>query len=187
MAFVMSEGKRMNAPMDAGLAESKIAALGACGFFSGLDDDVLLRYVPYFEWLSINAEQVLIKEGDASDFAVVVVSGVFEISKGDGSKRKLMAFAKPGTMLGEMGLVTNDPRYATCKAVGVSEVGLLSREQFEIMKVRDSDLHSTLMSRIVMQLAKRLTQITDSIVRLKEKNDIAIEAARRILETSTQI
>jgi len=187
MAFVFSEGVEMNAPMDAGLAESKIAALRGCGFFSGLDDEMLLRYVPYFEWLSVNAEQILIQEGDASDFAVVVAAGVFEISKGGGLKRKLMAFAKPGTMLGEMGLVTNEPRYATCKAVGACEVGLLSRDQFDHMKGKDADLHATLMSRIAVQLAKRLTQITDSIVRLKEKNDIAVEAARRILETSTQV
>lgn len=167
--------------------QSKIAALRACDYFSDMRDEVLVRYVPYFEWLHVRKDQTFIQEGDASDFAVIVISGVFEVSKGEGQKRKLMAFAKPGTFLGEIGLINNGKRFATCKAVGESEVGLLSREQFDSMARNDLDLHGLLVRQIALQLAHRLTRLTDAIISLKEQNDIAVDAARRIIETSARV
>ncbi len=177
----------MNAPMPPQMHEAKLRALKAIELFSDMTDETLVRYLSYFEWIQVRADQILIREGDVSDLAFVVVSGVFEVTKGEGAKRKLMAFAKPGTMLGEMGLITNEPRYATCKAINEGEVGLLSIEQFTLMQKKDPDLHTTLVSRMTVQLAGRLRKVTDSILRLKEKNDIAVDAARRIIETSAQV
>jgi hypothetical protein len=41
-----------------------------------------------------------------------------------------------------------------------------------------------LLALMTKQLAKRLTQVTDIIGALKHKNDIALDAARRILDAS---
>ena len=174
----------MNAPSVASLAETKVQSLRACNFFSSCDDEDLLRLVPYFEWLPFNAGQLLIKEGEESDFALVVCSGVLEILKGDNSNHRLMSNASAGSILGEIGLVTGEKRYATCKAVNAGEAGLLSREQFLLMQLRDRDLHWMLLALMTKQLAKRLTQVTDIIGALKHKNDIALDAARRILDAS---
>lgn len=173
--------------MNPDTVQSKIAALRACDYFSDMRDEVLLRYVPYFEWLRVRKHQTFIQEGDAADFAVIVISGVFEVSKGEGQKRKLLALAKPGTFLGEIGLITNRERFATCKAVDESDVGLLSREQFDSMARNDLDLHGLLVRQIALQLAHRLTRLTDTIISLREKNDIAVDAARRIIETAAQV
>jgi len=177
----------MIAPMSPQIHEAKLSALQAVELFHGMSNETLLRYVAYFEWISIRADQILIREGDAPDLAFVVLSGVVEVSKGSDTKSKLMALAKPGTMLGEMGLITNEPRYANCKAINDCEVGMLSIEQFSLMQARDPDLHVMLVLRMARQLAARLRTVTDSILKLKEKNDIAVDAARRIIETSAQV
>jgi len=177
----------MNAPSFESLSDTKIQSLRSCYFFSSCNDEVLLRLVPYFEWLPFNAGQVLIKEGEASDFALVICSGVFEIIKGENTKFSLMSNAKAGSILGEVGLVTGEKRYATCKAVEAGEVGLLSREQFLLMQFRDTDLYSMILAQMTKQLAKRLTEITDIISVLRHKNDIALDAARRILDASARL
>ncbi len=113
------------------------ALLGAIELFLEMTDDTLVRYVPYFRWIKVRADQVLIQVGDASDHArwwwCPVPSRLQQLNT---IRKKLMAFIKPGTMLSEMGLITNEPRYATCKAISEGEVGLLLIEQFEMMKKR---------------------------------------------------
>lgn len=177
----------MNAPLDLQLYASKTESLKGSELFAGLDQQQLLTLASYFEWLKIAADQQVICEGEPSDYAVLVVSGAFEVSKGAGLNRRLMAFAKPGSLLGEMGLITAGPRYASCRAVQDSEIGLLTSERFFLMKGSDPALHAELVTRIALQLAGRLVKVSDAILTLKEKNDIAVEAARRILETSAPL
>jgi|LNFM01.1.fsa_nt_gb CRP/FNR family transcriptional regulator, cyclic AMP receptor protein len=172
--------------MDQIFATSKITALKLSPLFVQIDEDDLGRLVNSFEWIEVRQNQELIREGDNSEYAVLVVSGVFEISKSQGGDRKLMAFAKPGAVFGEIGLLTNEPRYASCVAAQNSIVGILPRDRFEHMKISEPSLYLALLTGIALQMASRLTQVTDSVLTLKERNKIAVDAAHKILGAATQ-
>ncbi len=161
-----------------------LGALRNSEVFGVSDGEALKRLASYFEWLTVNEGQEFIREGASSDFALLVVSGSFEILKAQGATRKLMAVARAGSFLGELGLITDEPRYATCRAVTSSDVGLLSREHFVSMQSKDPALYAMLLQRLCQQLGKRLVQVTDTVFLLREKNDIAVNAAKRILETA---
>jgi CRP/FNR family transcriptional regulator, cyclic AMP receptor protein len=161
-----------------------LAALRDSDLFGGSAGESLQQVAAYFEWITVQEGQEIIREGTRSDFALLVVTGTFEISKADRGTRKLMAIAKSGAFLGELGLITDGVRYATCRAATDSEVGLLSREHFSAMRSKAPELYALMLQRLCQQLGKRLVQVTDTIFLLRDKNDIAVSAAKRILETA---
>ena len=165
-------------------AQLAILALRSSDLFREVPEPDLARLASYFEWLSVSKGQEIIKEGAVSDFSVLVVQGAFEVVKSRSGGQRLMGIAKDGALLGELGLVTDEPRYATCRAVETSAICLLTRERFDQMRGRDPDIHGLMLSGLMRQMARRLRQVTEAIFSLKEKNDIAIDSARRILETS---
>lgn len=68
---------------------------------------------------------ILFKEGDASDAMYVIKSGRIAITKAKGSGEIILAELKPGEMLGEMAFFDNKPRSAGAKAISDSEVIIL--------------------------------------------------------------
>lgn len=166
---------------------SKFEIFKNSDLFSNWDEKRLEKLAGYFEWLSVSKDQQIISEGDSSDFSIFVVSGCFEVTKKANDGRKLVGIAKPGTMLGEMGLITAEPRYASCRAAMDSKVGLLTQERFDDMGREHPELHAQIVVNIAIELARRLMRVSDSVIQLKEKNDIAVESARRILETAARI
>lgn len=163
---------------------ARLAVMRESASFEGTDVSALETLMTYFKWISIEEGQELVHEGEPSDFAVLVVSGAFEILKSEEKgKHKLMGIAKAGTFLGELGMVTRKPRYATCRAVVFSEVGLLSRDEMNVMRAKDPELYHLMLLRLCEQLGKRLVGVTDAVMKLQKKNEIALSAAKQIIES----
>lgn len=70
----------------------------------------------------LNKNEILFREGDASDAMYVIKSGRIAITKAKGSGEIILAEKKPGEMLGEMAFFDDKPRSAGAKAVTDSEV-----------------------------------------------------------------
>jgi putative ABC transport system ATP-binding protein len=74
---------------------------------------------------------VIFREGDASDAAYLVVSGVVEIVIGFGSPdAKTMSVLRKGEYFGEMGAIDDCPRSATAVAKGSVDCVCVSPEEF---------------------------------------------------------
>lgn len=171
----------MNTPADDGAARAMLAGSVA---LSGLDEALRDRLCAHFEWITINPGQEIIKEGDSSDFLLAVVSGGLEISKMRKGSPQLVGFARAGSIIGEMGLITSEPRYATCRAAVESQVGLLTRERFQRLRTQDEELYHEFVLFLSGYIAKRLAQVSDMVGALKQQNEIAVQAATRILDTA---
>ena len=81
--------------------------------------------------------QALFNEGDPSDYLLVVVTGRLLASRllADGSRQRFNEIG-PGSSVGEIGLILQQPRSADVMAIRDSTVAMLGREQFEFLLTR---------------------------------------------------
>lgn len=70
----------------------------------------------------LKKDEILFREGEASDAMYVIKKGRIAITKAKGSSEIILAELKPGEMLGEMAFFDNKPRSAGAKAAQDSEV-----------------------------------------------------------------
>src|SRR5258705_9102816 len=80
---------------------------------------------------SFDDGDVIFREGEASDAAYVVVSGIVEIVIGfDTPQRKTIATVGKGEYFGEMGAIDSCPRSATAVAKGNVDCVSVGQEEF---------------------------------------------------------
>ena len=168
----------------AGIGGATLSLLAKTAALSGLNDAMLERLCSHFEWLTIDPGQAIIKEGDPSDFLLLVVDGNIEITRSGKVTQQLLGFARPGSIIGEMGIFTREPRYATCRATQPSRVGLMTRARFQQLQTQDIELYLGLIAFLGAQIARRLAKVSNMVVALKQQNEIAKLAATRILDTA---
>lgn len=81
---------------------------------------------------------VIFREGEASDAAYLVVSGVVQIVAGFGSpQQKTINVLSKGQYFGEMGAIDNAPRSATAIAKGDVDCVSVGQEEFMAMLLRE--------------------------------------------------
>ena len=78
-------------------------------FFDGFDDDLLGRISQLGERLEIDADTQLVDQGRVGDACYVIVEGTASVVTGG----HFVATVGPGSMVGEMALVSHRPRNAT--------------------------------------------------------------------------
>ncbi len=95
---------------------------------------------------------LILEEGDFSDFAYQIVSGDVEIFKIVDGQRVVLGHAGPGEYLGEMGLIDDSPRSASARAQGRVEAMLLERCEF----LKEMSQDSARAYRLLARLSERL-------------------------------
>ena len=86
--------------------------------FQPLGDDEIAALSSACEIHSYNANETLIREGDAGSTLFVITSGVVSILKNDGSGHSIeLSRLGNSDCFGEMSLLTGEPRSATAKAI----------------------------------------------------------------------
>lgn len=95
---------------------------------------------------------IIFHEGQPSEHFYILQKGEVEVSIRKNEKRFVIGKLGPGEFFGEMGLLSNDPRSATCKAITSVEVARVSNEDF---KKTLKNVHP-LIGKIINVLLKRL-------------------------------
>jgi CRP-like cAMP-binding protein len=76
---------------------------------------------------------VIVREGEETSEAYIILSGVIEVTK----KGKSIALLKENSIFGEIALVDQRPRTATCTAKTAVALGMVTRENYrELIKYR---------------------------------------------------
>lgn len=98
--------------------------------------------------------ETLFQQGDPSDCLYIVISGRLAVLMrfSDGQEPRKVAELGRGETVGEMGLVTFEPRSATLTATRDSVVARLSREAFERVSARYPDLLLGLTRQVITRL-----------------------------------
>jgi NTE family protein/lysophospholipid hydrolase len=107
----------------------------------------------HLRWVQLDGGSLLFREGDASDDVYVVINGRLRVvtTDADGRERVLEEVGR-GAAVGEVSLLTGDPRSATIYAVRDSDLLRLSRKAFDEL----TDRHPRAMMQIARAAAWRL-------------------------------
>lgn len=105
---------------------------------------------------------LIIKEGDPGDFIVFISSGEAEIIRNIGNRKEKVRTVRSGEIVGEMAVISREPRCATVVAAADTEVIVINPRTLE-MALINSELP------IVYTLIKQLvSRLRDSEKRIEE-------------------
>lgn len=85
--------------------------------FASLPEDDLARLDASTSYRDLAQGETLFEEGDEPDHAYVIESGEIEILKESAGRKVRIAISQPDDVVGEMGLLTGEPRSATARAM----------------------------------------------------------------------
>ena len=104
-------------------------ALHRSDMFGQVERDALVDLEAEFELVALYGGEMLFHQGDAGDSLYIVVSGRLRVVNvaPDGSER-LLAELGPGETVGEMAVLSGEPRSATVYAMRDTQVARLSKE-----------------------------------------------------------
>jgi hypothetical protein len=83
--------------------------------------------------------EIIFREGDESEEAFWIVSGKVEISIETPSGPNILTTLGDGEIFGEMGMIDDQPRAATTRAVATTEVEVINEADFQQQIVRRED------------------------------------------------
>lgn len=130
------------------------------------------------EWVTLPRGVLLFRHGEVGDFVAFVVSGALEIfaERDDGQPVRL-GLVSPGEPVGEMALLSNEPRMASARASDDTELVRLSRAGFE----RLVSAHPATLSLFARTMAQRLSQAARSrnaVAQLRSARTVTVEECR---------
>ena len=179
-------------PLEDQLRQAGLEVLGSCQKMSGrgpalLQHSALLEDFTMKEldtlgeaMLLIRAQpgQVLIAEGDAGDWMLLLLGGTVDVTKitpADDDdpdavdNKSRLGVTTEGAVLGEMSMFDRDVRYATCTAIDAVEAAVLSRAAIGQLIRQHPGVGAKLMVKITQLLAQRLRNTSNRLVRLLQK------------------
>ncbi len=99
--------------------------------FSCLPFPVLYKVVPRFKRTSFKKGEIVIREGDLADCIYIIESGMIGLYSDRMSHNRPFTTLMRGHFLGEMGLLSGEPRNCTARVLVDSILYYLDREEFE--------------------------------------------------------
>ena len=131
------------------------------GPFDASETEVLERLEEGVGFRSLVAGEDLFRQGDPAEAAYVLMSGSLRVAvvTPEGVEQAINDVA-PGETVGEMALLTDDPRSATVFAVRDSQLARIPRELFYRLIDRRPGAMLNL-SRIIIERLKRRSQVAD--------------------------
>jgi diguanylate cyclase (GGDEF)-like protein len=140
-----------------------------------LDSEQIARLATLAEPRTLAPGEVLFEEGDPSDAAYLIVSGVIDFVQRAGDISLLIARG-PGEFAGELGVIEGRPRSATARARGYTQTLRFGRDVFPELIHAAPYLAWRLMRHISAVLRQREQEFT---ARLQLRNrELAVAAAR---------
>lgn len=112
--------------------------------------------VNYMRPSLVDAGAVVIREGEAlkNDFMALVLDGEVTIENTVSAAQESMVVSVmgPGSLIGDMGVIDNAPRSATCVAATDLALAVLTRDAM----TRLLDEHPSVAARLLMAMSKRI-------------------------------
>jgi CRP-like cAMP-binding protein len=130
------------------------------------------------ERLELAPGKEIFREGDAGDGVYLVVSGELEVSKRTGGGERSLARLGAGGVLGEMSLLTSEPRSASARVIAPAVVLRLPAPRFRGMLEIGSSAALKIVAAVAEVLARRLATTNAKVVELSERLDGVPEDAK---------
>ena len=130
--------------------------------------------------VSARPGQVLIAEGEASDWMMMLLRGTVDVGKrkigaeadkvepGDITR---LAVLKAGAVIGEMSMLDGEPRYASCWALSEVEAAVLTRAAVGTLISAHPAVGAKLLVKLTQLLAQRLRNTSSQLVKALQKDN----------------
>lgn len=142
------------------LRRSQLVAV-LIGLFGQLPPSTLTTIVEELEWHSLPSGAELFRQGDPGDSLAIVVTGRLQVVVADGGGRtRVVSEFGRGQSVGELAVLTGEPRSATVVALRDTDVALLGKAAFDRLLMR----HPQVMLRITQLVVDRLRRTTSAAV-----------------------
>ena len=167
-AFTWAEDRILAKHPDAARGEVPLA-LEEVELFKDMEPELLAALAPCVSERSLAPDEVLFKQGDApAEEMYFIRSGRVRVELCTGDvPRHLATFAR-GDFLGEMAFLDRQPRSATARAHGATELFALSRSRFDAAAPRQADLGRKFFWRLSRAMSYRLRRADAEIRALHE-------------------
>jgi CRP-like cAMP-binding protein len=127
------------------------ARLQATGLFAALPEDLLAQLVVGTRTLDFGDGECVVAEGAAGDACYVVDEGRVVVSVSGGAAQRKVAELGPGSMFGEMSLLTGEARSASVHAIGDARLLALSSDVLGPTLQQHPDLAQTLAELVTLR------------------------------------
>lgn len=126
--------------------------------------------------------EVIFHEGDPGKHVYLIVSGSVEIFKTVGDQRQLLNTIGSGEIFGEMGLVSNEPRFATVIAAEDCRLIIVQDKAFHLALVNEKmPIIKPLISQLVERFRTVETQNHDYLKRIQHLENELSYAREKLL------
>ena len=112
--------------------------LRSVDLFSGLDDAALSDLGGDLVPCALSRGDSLFEEGDVGDTAYIVTSGEIEILKASDDRLVRIALSGPGALVGEMSMLTGEPRNASAHAATDTSLLSIPKASLDALLARDA-------------------------------------------------
>ena len=133
--------------------------------FEGFTANGTKRLIDAGEVKDLAAGEILLREGDTADFAVLILAGTIEVFVERDGKDLILTEASPGTILGELALLCGIPRSASARAKAKSTVLKWSDETLRTLLLRDRSLAQRIFRQALRTLIDKERSLIDSLVK----------------------
>jgi predicted acylesterase/phospholipase RssA/CRP-like cAMP-binding protein len=133
--------------------EEVVETLGRTPLFSSLDRAALLDLEPEVQWMMLPAGEYLFRQGDPADSLYVIVNGRLRIfrEQENGSEVPIGDLG-PGHCVGELGLLTEEPRAAAVRTLRDAELIRVPKEAVELLQEKHPQTLLGFLRAIVVQV-----------------------------------
>src|SRR5215470_878781 len=166
--------------------DAVVTTLRTVSLFAELPREVLARLVSEFDELDLSAGETVFSQGDPGDALYVIVSGAVEVRGERDGRAERVAVLGPGDCLGEMALVTGDPRSATVVTLAPSQLLRLDKDRFQAL----SERHPVFLRELARVLCRRIARTSEDVAYARRAYTTVFDAVltscepaeRRLLE-----
>ena len=138
----------------------QMAPLPADSLLSGLPADMLDGLFTGGRTVSLDADQVLFVAGETGDGCYRIDSGLLKVGLvAPSGRERILSVLGPGTMVGELSMISGAPRSATVTAMRASTLYFVSRPVFEAY-ARD---RPAIYKDLLLMLARRLIDSSETL------------------------
>jgi CRP/FNR family transcriptional regulator, cyclic AMP receptor protein len=137
-------------------ADPKVALLAAVPMFANCRDKDLRQIAQLVDEVDLPDGKVLMREGDTGAEMFLISSGSARVERGG----QVVGEFGPGSVLGEMALVSEGPRNATVTAVGPVRALVVGHREFHSLM----DDHPKFRMKVYEGLARKIRRIEEDAV-----------------------
>ena len=114
------------------LLNTKLNLLLSMPFFSSLSSEQLRKVALIAQEQTVSSGEVFIRQGDTGNSLYIIMSGQVKVFRTSSSGMEtVLALRGPGNSIGEMALLTDEPRSASVQATQESSLLIITKDDFD--------------------------------------------------------